>query len=276
MASEETNSRSTEIWYLDSACSNHLTGEKNKFTMLDETYKAQVRLGNDKQVQIQGKGNVVVCSNGRKRTIKDVHYALGLAHNLISVGQLVEHGYSVIFENDLCCVKTSTGHKVLESNMTDNKMFPVEFECTDRCLITGTKSNDSEKWHQRYGHLYIQGLKLLANKEMVTGLPSIGELEKVCEGCALGKQTRKPFPKGKAKRDNQKLELIHTDICGPMRTESHAGSKFFLLFIDDFSRMNWVYFLSHKSEAFEHFKKFKVLVEKQCNQKIKILRSDRG
>lgn len=81
---------------------------------------------------------------------------------------------------------------------------------------------------------------------------------------------------GQAKRAQGKLELVYADICGPMRTESLAGSKYFLLIIDDFSRMSWAYFNTFKSEAFECFKKFKAQVEKQCNQKLKSLRTDRG
>lgn len=72
------------------------------------------------------------------------------------------------------------------------------------------------------------------------------------------------------------MELVHTDLCGPMRAESLAGSRYFLLFVDDYSRMNWVYFLRYKSETFELFKKFKVMVEKQNGKYLKVLRTDRG
>ena len=128
---------------------------------------------------------------------------------------------------------------------------------------------DNELWHQRYGHLNIQGLQLLKNKQMVSGLPVIKPLEHVCEGCVVGKQTKQSFPVGKSKRAEAILEIIHADVCGPMRTASLSGSKYFLLFIDDFSRMSWVYFLKHKSEVFECFKKFKILVEKQTGKLLK-------
>nr|KYP68962.1 Retrovirus-related Pol polyprotein from transposon TNT 1-94 [Cajanus cajan] len=72
------------------------------------------------------------------------------------------------------------------------------------------------------------------------------------------------------------LELIHTDICGPMRTSSLHNNRYFILFIDDFSRMTWVYFIKEKSEVFGILKKFKTLVEKQSGKQIKVLRSDRG
>ena len=110
---------------------------------------------------------------------------------------------------------------------------------------------------------------------MVFGLPKINTLD-VCEGCIYGKQSRKPFPIGKAWRASNCLELIHADLCGPMNTKSFGGSQYFLLFTDDYSRMSWVYFLKLKSETFDNFRKFKVLVERQSGRYIKTLRTDRG
>ena len=92
----------------------------------------------------------------------------------------------------------------------------------------------------------------------------------------VGKQAKQSFPTGKSKRAEAVLELIHADLCGPMRTESLAGNKYFMLLTDDFSRMSWVYFLKYKSESFDCFKKFKALVEKQSGRSIKVLRTDRG
>ncbi|GKC26312.1 integrase [Tanacetum coccineum] len=228
------------VWYLDSACSNHMTGDKEKFKNLDEALKSQS------------------------------------AHNLLSVGQLLASGFIIHFEDNACTVKRRTGEVLLKSTMTSNRMFPVDFSCADVYGMMNCKQESTEVWHQRYGHLYVKGLQLLSNKDMVEGLPTIKELSHMCEGCALGKQSRRSFPVGKAKRAEARLEVVHADICGPMRTESHAGSRYFLLFVDDYSRMCWVYFLKSKSEAFDFFKKFKALAENQCNRKLKILRTDRG
>jgi hypothetical protein len=93
--------------------------------------------------------------------------------------------------------------------------------------------------------LSIGGLRLLKQKQMVYGLPEISEFG-LCEGCILGKHYKLPFVKGQSLRATQLLELVHTDLCGPMDTSSLVGSMYFLLFIDDFSRMNWVYFLQTK------------------------------
>jgi transposase InsO family protein len=72
------------------------------------------------------------------------------------------------------------------------------------------------------------------------------------------------------------LELVHTYLYGPTRTKSLQGESYFMLLIDDYTRMNWVTFLKNKSEAFEIFKAFKALVEKEIDMKIKCLRSDNG
>jgi len=110
---------------------------------------------------------------------------------------------------------------------------------------------------------------------MVLGLPKISSLD-LCEGCIYGKQTRKYFSVGKAWRASKCLELIHSDLCGPMQTKSLGGSRYFLLFTDDYSRMSWVYFLKLKSKIFDNFQKFKALVERQSGRYIKTLRTDKG
>ncbi len=110
---------------------------------------------------------------------------------------------------------------------------------------------------------------------MVVGLPKIGKLI-FCEGCVYGKQNRRSFPIGKSWRASNCLELVHADLCGSMKAESLGGSRYFLLFTDDYSRMSWVYFLKFKYEIFENFRKFKALVEKQSGRSIKALRTNHG
>lgn len=111
---------------------------------------------------------------------------------------------------------------------------------------------------------------------MVTGLPLLESSNQLCEACVLGKQHRDPFAVGKSRRATQPLQLVHSDICGPMETESHGGNRYFITFIDDYSRKFWVYFLKQKSDAFTVFKDFNVHVEKQSGYSLKLLRTDRG
>jgi hypothetical protein len=118
-------------------------------------------------------------------------------------------------------------------------------------------------------------MRLLKEKNMVKGLPNIDKIDKVCEGCIYGKMHRLPFPKF-AWRAKAPLELVHSDIFGPTRTPSLGGKRYFLLFVDDYTRMMWLYILDKKSEAFSVFLKFQALVERQSGRQIKTLRTDRG
>ena len=111
---------------------------------------------------------------------------------------------------------------------------------------------------------------------MVKGLPLIEKPSSLCEGYILGKQHRENFPSGKSIRTKAPLEIVHSDLCGPMQTPSLASSHYMLNFIDDSTRKTWVYFLKYKSEVFENFFHFKALVEKQSGRHIKVIRTDRG
>jgi transposase InsO family protein len=86
----------------------------------------------------------------------------------------------------------------------------------------------------------------------------------------------KKFPKDGATRATKVLEIVHSNVCGPMKNMSLGGARYFLTFIDDFSRKMWVYPLKAKNECFERFKEFKALAEKEVETHIKVLRSDNG
>ena len=90
----------------------------------------------------------------------------------------------------------------------------------------------------------------------------------------MGKAKRKPF--GKATRASFPLQLVHSDICGPMSVRARHGGVYFITFIDDFSRYGHVYLISHKSEALECFRRYLRMVENQLDKSLKALRTDRG
>jgi hypothetical protein len=111
---------------------------------------------------------------------------------------------------------------------------------------------------------------------MVKGLPCIQQPASSCESCILGKHHKEKFVSCVSYREKDPLEILHTDLCGPMQTPSLTGCVYFMTFIDDFIRKTWLYLLKQNSEAFDVFKKFKSMVENESGQTIKILRSDRG
>ncbi|GAA0147366.1 hypothetical protein LIER_07086 [Lithospermum erythrorhizon] len=139
--------------------------------------------------------------------------------------------------------------------MATNRMFTITSECnTEReqsgeCL-QATSNELSMLWHQRYGHLNFKGLKTLHDKKMVIGLPKLKGEAIVCTDCLNGKQTRNPIPKQSNLRAVAVLELIHSDLCGPISPTSN--------------------------NTLCHFKIFKALVEKEPGKNIKYLRTDRG
>ncbi|KAK4386664.1 Retrovirus-related Pol polyprotein from transposon TNT 1-94 [Sesamum angolense] len=190
---------------------------------------------------------------------------------------MMEKGYTLHFGGDSCTIYDNKDKtlKIVEVRMKEHKCFPIHLQYMGRTAIKA-QEDQSWLWHRRLGHFNFQGLKILHQKKMMTDLPQIQAAKGACEACLQGKQHKKPFPSGTSWRAKAVLELIHTDVCGPMRTPSHEQNRYFILFIDDYSRMTWVYFMREKSEVFKVFKKFKNLVEKQSGRSIKVLRSDRG
>eukprot|EP01018_Ginkgo_biloba_P017412 Gb_00311 [translate_table: standard] len=138
-----------------------------------------------------------------------------------------------------------------------------------------TTTDESILWHCRYGHLNYGGLIMLRKNEMVAGLPFIQGSKEVCEGCIYGKHHRDSFPVSKFKA-REPLELVHIDLCGPMRTLSMGKPRYFITFIDDYTRKAWVYFLKEKSEAFMKFVEFRAMAKRQSGYKLRILRLDNG
>ena len=113
-------------------------------------------------------------------------------------------------------------------------------------------------------------------RKVVEGLPEIqAKHEGVCKGCAKGKNTKKTFPSSKIKAKGI-LEIIHSDVCGPMSSSSLSGYVYYVSFVDDFSRKTWIYFMKNKDEVFSKFKEFKALIENHIEKKIKTFRSDNG
>ena len=125
-------------------------------------------------------------------------------------------------------------------------------------------------WHKRLGHISIGRIKKLVNKGVLSTL-DFADFE-TCLHCIKGKQTNKS--KKGAKRSTNLLEIIHTDICYPDMDAN--GPKYFIIFIDDYSRYMYLYLLRSKDEVLDAFKVFKAEVENQCGKHIKIVRSDRG
>jgi hypothetical protein len=113
------------------------------------------------------------------------------------------------------------------------------------------------------------------NKGMVEDFPKCNLEVDFCEHCIYGKQSQVRFP-SISTRETRILELVHSDVFGPVSVPSLGGSLYYVSLIVDFSRKTWIYFLRKKSKVFKKFKEFKSLVENQTDKKIKVLRIDKG
>jgi hypothetical protein len=135
---------------------------------------------------------------------------------------------------------------------------------------TARESYDaSEKFFScRLGHIGVKHMKKLH----LDGLLELLDYEsfETCEPCLMGKMTRTPFF-GSMERAIDLLEIIHTDVCGPMSVSAHGGYHYFVTFTNDLSRYGYIYLMKHKSETFEKFKEFQSEVENHHNRKIKFL-----
>ena len=107
-------------------------------------------------------------------------------------------------------------------------------------------------WHKRLGHASLSLLNKLVAKDLVVGLPSIKYNDvKVCDACVRGKQVRNSFKLKKTVSTNRPLELLHMDLCGPMKIMSRGGKRYVLVLVDDYSRFTWTLFLASKDATFE-------------------------
>jgi hypothetical protein len=157
----------------------------------------------------------------------------------------------------------------------EGKLFKLLFHPL-HALAASSKSNRQlcELWHRRMAHLHHGALGGL--REVVTKVPQINiEHHDVCRGCVLGKFAKSSFPSSDT-RSVGILDLVHTNVCGPMTWRSLSGCEYYLTFIDDYSRKTWIYFLKAKSEVFTWFQEFRALVENQSGKNIKVLQSDNG
>ncbi|MCO5603161.1 hypothetical protein L7F22_057308 [Adiantum nelumboides] len=256
------------IWYFDSGASRHITSRKDLFCSLDA---APAR-------------KKVTCANNASYPIKgvDVLYILGIKKNLLSVSSLAKNGLRVIFEDDRCIVRDrENGYSLITTGTLENGLFMLDhYEKQIQACIAETKTQamqDAELWHARFGHVDYGSLMTLQRHNMVHDL-SLLEMppRHVCEGCVLGKMHKFAFSQDGSVRATRKLQLVHSDVCGPMRAPSVENSLYFVTFIDDFSRFCWVYPLKAKSDVFAIFQHYVSMVENETGCKVQTLRTDRG
>nr|GEY18179.1 retrovirus-related Pol polyprotein from transposon TNT 1-94 [Tanacetum cinerariifolium] len=160
---EVKNEEKSGIWLLDSACSNHITGDKDWFINLDEGFKHSVKLRNDLRLKVKGIGDIRFGVEGVTQVISRVYYIPELTSNLLSVGQLQEKDFTIIIKKGMCKVYHPQRGMIAYSKMTKNRMFVVKATMKPlgtKCLKVEDDDNE-QIWHMRLGYVKPIGVKWL-------------------------------------------------------------------------------------------------------------------
>lgn len=266
-------------WFLDSGATRHMCNDDQRFTVLNDTDRSKVFTAAEHCMDSSSVGeiNMEVKNRGSKNMVKlkDTMYVPALRNNLMSVSTITDNGYIVVFDEYRATIKRRDGSTALTATKK-NQLYVVD-ETNNRAMATRDVNDDKmTRWHQRYGHLNISDLKNLKMKEIVKGIDFTIKTDKFqCKICDQSKIHTQPFKPSK-NRENGILNLIHSDICGPMNVESLGGSRYFVTFIDDFSRYTEIIMLRKRSDVLQAFRNYKRRMENQTGRRIKKLRTDNG
>ncbi|KAJ9561476.1 hypothetical protein OSB04_006636 [Centaurea solstitialis] len=279
----ELHSTSTSnSWVLDTGCGTHICTNVQGLKRSRKVRRGELDLimGNKQIASVDMIGNYELSfSSGLSVVLIDCCYSAEMARNIISFYALYKDGFDfefdngsiLVYKNNVLYFKANPCHGIYETSITvrDNRSSIYNVESTQ----SKNGLDKSYLWHCRLGH---------NSKKRITKLQLDGILESFdhtsndeCESCLLGKMTKAPFT-GTCERGKDLLDIVHTDVCGPFRSATRHGERYFVTFTDDFSRYGYVYLIKHKSETIEVFRTFQNEVENQLNRKIKTLRSDRG
>ena len=275
MASNDVSS----TWLLDSGASSHMSPFEKDFTNI-QLLKTPIiiSIANGVQLSATKFGNVsVMLENNDQVKIHDVLLVPGLDHRLLSVSALVAKGLEVNFENEWCTIRKNK--EMVTCLKKSGKLYLLQCKMTMENAKQASEKQDARLWHARLGHIPMSKLKMLT--KCVDGI-NIKEIHDdtsghICEACTSGKMTVESFPKSKREiKSSNVLEIVHSDIIGPMEIESFGGSRYIVTFIDDYSRYVVAYFIVSKSEVYDKFIDYKALMENQLDTKIKCIRTDNG
>ncbi|KAM2944179.1 hypothetical protein COP2_027257 [Malus domestica] len=258
-----------DFWVVDSGATDHMTNQMSKLHKFEKLHNhSHVSVANGEGARIVGKGKIHLISDQIESTAL---YVPSFPFQLLSVGRIT---------NSLNCLAIFSPKNVIFQDCITKRMIGEGFFIDGLYYISKSSScgfhaksksihNSIQAislWHQRLGHPSQPILSTL--------FPDLGKESTHCETCHLSKATRLPLGSSMS-RVFQPFELVHSDIWGPS-SESFDGYKYFIIFVDDYSRTTWLYLLKSKSEVMEVFKDFHNLVKNHFSSQIKTLRSDNG
>ena len=270
-------------WIIDSGASRHMTFQRELLCNYREFNTPElVGLGDGHTDEALGFGRIKIVTQLRYgKTIPgwmdNVLYVPKLSGNLFSVRAAAQNQKLISFGRKYCWIYDKE-KRLVAIGSTVGKLYKLDCKVQkpskENAQVAESQIDKTELWHQRLAHVNHNQLRQLEKSAEGLSLPSERK-QRICQACIQGKMHRiahKPLKEIKS----EKLQLVHTDICGPMQTKSFGGSRYFITFTDDYSRCCKTYFLKEKSEALEKFKEFNTAIERESEQSIKALRADRG
>ncbi|KAG6451136.1 hypothetical protein O3G_MSEX006950 [Manduca sexta] len=226
MSLSALESKDFNRWIVDSGATVHITPRADWFINYRPIDGGTITVANGEKLAAIGVGDVSIDTNNGVCRISDVVHVPRLNCNLLSVKQVVEKGFLVNFDKNGC-----NFYKTDDVSYLNNAAFHgsysgglVHLDCSVRlpqniAYIVNSELSKFQLWHKRLGHLCRIGMDLL-RKGLAVGVKYVEVDKEPCIPCIEGKQARKPFKRLKYKRATSALELVHTDVCGPMSTTS--------------------------------------------------------
>nr|GEY43490.1 integrase, catalytic region, zinc finger, CCHC-type, peptidase aspartic, catalytic [Tanacetum cinerariifolium] len=213
------------LCYLDSGCSKHMTGDRSQLTNFVNKFLGTVNIGNDHVTKIMDYGNYQIGNV----TISRVYFMEGLGHNLFSVGQLCNSDLEVAFRQHTCFIRNLDGVDLL-TETRGNNLYTLSLRdmmaSSPICLLSKALKTKSWLWHRRLSHLNFRAINHLARQGLVRGLPKLKfEKDHLCSACAMGKSKKKSHKPKSEDTNQEKLYLLHMDLCRRMHVESVNGKK---------------------------------------------------
>ena len=269
-------------WWVDTGASIHVTNSLHGFKSKRRPYDGEVAvyMGNGEKALVEFIGVVnLPLASGGVLVLDDVVYVPSLRRSLISVSKLDSSGFGFHFGNKRFVLYS--GSCEIASGALCDGLYKLDLDPNYPsshnvfATIGSKRVNDefsSMLWHRRLGHISRERMERLTRNGILDSL-DFSDFQ-TCVDCVKGKLTR--ARKKGATRSEGLLEIIHTDICGPFTPSTLGGYKYFITFIDDFSRYGYIFLIHEKSEALDMFKIYKAEIELKQEKKIKIVRSDRG
>lgn len=274
----------SNTWWIDSGATTHITNSMQGFltTRKPKDSERFVYMGNRLKAEVVAVGTYrLLLETGHQMDLMDTFYVPSISRNLVSLSRLDVAGYSVLFG----CAKLSLmfNSVMVGSGILCDGLYKISLNHEFAQSLIALHSNVGLKrglinekssilWHKRLGHISKDRIERLVKTGILDNL-DFTDFE-VCVDCIKGKQTK--HTKKGATRSTKLLEIIHTDICGPLSIPCFAGERYFITFIDDLSRYGYVYLIHEKSQAVDILEVFITEVERQLDRKVKIVRSDRG